>query len=86
MRSRRKWLWEFSKKIVRVVSVLFVLVIIYDCALLWMNPDSTAADSLVSNMSDVFKVTVVAYVVKAGFENVLKISKGDQECDWREGK
>ena len=30
-------------------------------------------------ISDVFKITVVAYAVKAGFENVCKIRKYDEE-------
>jgi Trk-type K+ transport system membrane component len=85
-KPRKTWLFEFSKRVVITVTVLYVLAMIYACVLIWLNPDSTAADTLVSNISDIFKATVVSYAVKAGFENVVKIHKDepDAECDWRE--
>lgn len=78
--NKRQWLWEFSKRIVVTVTVIFVAVIFYACMYLWINPDSSALISIIENMSDIFKVTVVAYAVKAGFENIHKIKKnGDRE-------
>lgn len=78
MKEKRKWLWEFSKKIVVTVTILFVAVFLFSTILLCFYPDSTALQSVIDNISDVFKVTVVSYAVKAGFENVLKIYKNPE--------
>ena len=77
--QKRKWLWEFSKKIVVTVTVLFCLTIIFASILMAFYPDSTAVQFLIDNISSVFIATVVAYAVKAGFENVFKIRKGNPE-------
>ena len=78
-RSKKRWLWEFSKKIVVTVTIIFVAVFLYSCILLCFYPDSTAIQSVIDNISDVFKVTVVSYACKAGFENITKIKKYDLE-------
>lgn len=74
--KKQDWLWEFSKKIVWIVTVMFVVIFVFSCFLLSFYPDSMAIQFVIENISDVFKVTVVAYAVKAGFENVFKIRKG----------
>lgn len=73
MNKEKAWLWEFSKKIVWIVTVMFVAVFLFSCIALIFYPDSTALQFLIDNISDVFKVTVVSYAVKAGFENITKI-------------
>ena len=78
-RSKKQWLWEFSKKIVVLVAIAFFIVLIYTLIFLIINPDSTAIQFLLDNVSDIFKVTVVSYAIKAGFENVVKIHKDDGE-------
>ena len=83
-KPRKTWLWEFSKRIVVAVAVLYMAVMVYACVLIWMNPDATAADTLISNASEIFKVTVVSYAIKAGFENVIKIHKDEPESEWRD--
>lgn len=83
-KPKRTWLWEFSKRVVVTVAFLYMAIMVYACVLIWLNPDATAADTLITNASDIFKATVVAYAVKAGFENIIKIHKDDPECDWRE--
>lgn len=75
IREKRNWLWEFSKKIVVTVTIIFVAVFLFSCTLLCIYPDSTALQSVIDNISDIFKVTVISYAVKAGFENVFKIRK-----------
>lgn len=77
--NRRQWLWEFSKKIVVLVAVVYAAALLHDRIFLWFYPDSTALPMLSEQMGDVFKVTVVAYAVKAGYENVVKIRKYDRE-------
>ena len=78
-KSKKQWLWEFSKKIVVLVAIAFFIVLIYTLIFLIINPDSTGIQFLLDNMSDIFKVTVVSYAIKAGFENVVKIHKDDGE-------
>lgn len=73
--TKRQWLWEFSKKIVVIVTFIYVAVTAFSCVCLWFNPDSTAVPTIIESLSDVFKITVVSYAVKAGFENVVKIKK-----------
>ena len=77
--SKKQWLWEFSKKIVVMVAVVYAAVILHDRIFLWIYPESTAMTVMSEQISDVFKITVVAYAVKAGFENVCKIRKYDEE-------
>ena len=78
-KTKKQWLWEFSKKIVVLVAIAFFIVLIYTLIFLIINPDSTGIQFLLDNMSDIFKVTVVSYAIKAGFENVVKIHKDDGE-------
>ena len=82
MKEKRKWLWEFSKKIVVTVTIIFVAVFLFSCILLCIYPDSTAIQSVIDNISDIFKCTVISYAVKAGFENVFKISKNPKESEY----
>lgn len=77
--NKKQWLWEFSKKIVVLVAIAFFIVLLYTLVFLIINPDSTAIQFLLDNVSDIFKVTVVSYAIKAGFENVIKIHKDDGE-------
>lgn len=78
-RTKKRWLWEFSKRIVVTVTIIFVTVFLFSCILLCFYPDSTALQSVIDNISDVFKVTVVSYAVKAGVENSISISKHYKE-------
>lgn len=79
MIRKRQWLWEFSKKIVVLVAIVFFIDLIYSRIFLIFNPDSTAITELTNQMTDIFKITVVSYAVKAGFENVIKIKKYNKE-------
>lgn len=87
MRKNKKWLWEFSKKIVVTVTIIFVAVFLFSIILLCFYPDSTAIQSVIENISDVFKVTVVSYAVKAGVQNAIVVSKHyDKDYDKEEEK
>lgn len=79
MKQKRQWLWEFSKRIVVTVAIAFFIALIYTFIFMIFNPDSTAIVSVFSDIKDIFKWTVLAYAVKAGFENVTKIKKYDKE-------
>lgn len=77
--NKVSWLWEFSKKIVWIVTIMFVAVFLFTSVLIIFYPDSTAVQFIIENISDVFKVTVVSYAVKAGFENIFKIRRNDYD-------
>lgn len=81
MKEKKNWLWEFSKKIFVTVTIIFVAVFLFSCIFLCFYPDSTAIQCVIENISDIFKVTVVSYAVKAGVENAIKISKYFKESD-----
>ena len=83
--NRRQWLWEFSKKIVVLVAVVYAAALLHDRIFLWFFPDSTSLPMLSEQTSEVFKATVICYAVKAGFENVTKIRKHymEEETDER---
>ena len=76
---KKKWLWEFSKRIVVLVAIAFFIVLVYTMVFLILNPDSTAIQFLLDNVSGIFKATVISYAVKAGFENVFKIKQSTEE-------
>lgn len=78
LNEKRRWLWEFSKKIVVTVTIIFVAVILFSCVFLWKNPESMAISTVIENISRIFEITVVSYAVKSGFENVTKIKKYDE--------
>lgn len=80
-KTKKTWLWEFSKRIVVAVAVIYVIAIIYSEVFMFFFPDSTAINGFVTDVSDVFKYTVVAYCVKAALENVTKIKKYPREDD-----
>ena len=83
--NRRQWLWEFSKKIVVLVAVVYAAALLHDRIFLWFFPDSTSLPMLSEQVSEVFRATVICYAVKAGFENVTKIRKHymEEEADER---
>lgn len=73
MKNKRSWLWEFSKKIVFTVTIIFVAVFIYVCVLMWRYPDSTAVNTVIENISHIFEVTVGGYLSKSLVENFVKL-------------
>lgn len=86
MGKERKWLWEFSKRIVVMVALLFAIVTAFVMVEIHIGRDSSTLDTIATMIADVFKWTVVAYAVKAGFENVTKIHRqGEQEKHEEDG-
>ena len=78
---KRRWLWEFSKRLVVVTAAAFFVVLILSAVHAFIFPESVATDRLLDDMTDVFKAVVVTYGIKAGFENVWKIAKNRRGID-----
>ena len=48
--NRKQWLWEFSKKIVVLVAVVYTAALLHDRIFLWFYPDNTALPMLSEQM------------------------------------
>lgn len=70
--NKRKWLWEFSKRLVVMCVVLYAIVQFYSMAVMVVSRDFSALSILVEQITDVLKTCVFGYFVKAGAENVIR--------------
>lgn len=74
-RSLEKWLIEFSKKVVLICVLLYIVVELFAMVVIWRYADTTAVAALISETSEVLRVGVFGYMIKAGIENWQKIRK-----------
>jgi hypothetical protein len=68
------WVWEFSKKLVLICSVLYVFSFFYSCIVMWKFLDFSCLGTFIEQASDILRTCVFGYFVKAGVENVVKIA------------
>ena len=80
-KSKRAWLWEFSKKIVVTCAVLYILSFFYACVVMIYAADYSYLGTYIEQATDVLKTCVFGYFVKAGIENVFKIKGSSAEND-----
>ena len=71
------WLWEFSKKIVVGLFVIYVLTYLFSWTLILLSGmygwNITFLDTLISETNSTFKVVIGGYLIKSMAENVIKI-------------
>ena len=71
------WLWEFSKKIVVGLFVIYVLTYLFSWTLILLSGmygwNITFLDTLISETNSTFKVVIGGYLIKSMTENVIKI-------------
>lgn len=79
--NKRKWLWEFSKRLVVMCVVLYAIVQIYSMVVMVVSRDFSALTILVEQITDVLKTCVFGYFVKAGAENVIREYRRKKEED-----
>jgi len=72
-KDEKKWLWEFSKRLVVACSIFYFLGIIFVCAIMCISGDVSAIPTLIDDLHDMLKVCIFGYFAKAGVENALKI-------------
>lgn len=72
--KERKWLWEFSKRLIVGVSIFSLLVTLFILFMIYKTQDMSYISNLIDAVADIFKVAVVGYLIKAGAENVVKVS------------
>ena len=71
------WLWEFSKKIVVGLFVIYVLTYLFSWILILLSGiygwNVTFLDTLISETNSTFKIVIGGYLIKSMAENVIKI-------------
>lgn len=79
------WLWEFSKKIVIGIFVIYVITYLFSWILIFTsgiyNWNISYLDTLLTETNSTFKVIIGSYLIKSMFENVMKISKNNQTTE-----
>lgn len=75
------WVWEFSKKLVLICSVLYVFSFFYSCVVMWKFFDFTYLGTFIEQSSDILRTCVFGYFIKAGIENVIKIRSNQRDDD-----
>lgn len=75
------WIQEYTKKIVTITFILFVLANMIFLGLGIMSYINSGGEmgyfnALVSEFHQTFREVIGGYIIKAGVENVLKISSG----------
>jgi hypothetical protein len=84
-KSKTKWIWEFSKRLVLLLSVAYFAVVVYAAAAMAATGCMDALGVLIENNAEILKVCVFGYFVKAGVENALKITKNNNDTPDEEG-
>lgn len=77
LKAKTAWIWEFSKRLVLLLSLAYFAVVVYAAAAMVATGCMDALGTLIENNADVLKVCVFGYFVKAGVENALKIARND---------
>ena len=70
--NKRKWLWEFSKKLVVMCVVFYAVIQVYSMVVMVVSKDFSALSILNEQVTEVLKTCVFGYFVKAGAENVIR--------------
>lgn len=80
------FLWEYSKKIVRALSIAYIIGMVLSFVTMWALKDATALPTVVEWLSKVFSTVVGCYFVKAAVENVFKIYFNSKPQSVKEGE
>lgn len=81
--SKRGWIWEFSKKVIRVVTIMYVMSFAYSvvATFYYMSISAEYAaclDTLITETNETFRYIVGGYLIKSGIENACKIVKNPE--------
>ena len=67
------WIWEFSKKLVIICSIIYVVSFVYSCWVMVAFQDLSYLGTFITESSEILRTCVFGYFVKAGVENAVKI-------------
>ena len=66
------WLWEFSKKVVWTVTLLYIVSFVFAMVLCWRElqfiGNTAAITTLITESNETFRVVVGGYLIKAGID------------------
>ena len=79
MKEKKKWLWEFSKRLVTALAILYFIGNIVAMVIMAVYQDFSSLGILLDNLTEVMKYCVFGYFVKAGVENAIKIKINNEE-------
>lgn len=71
------WVQEFSKKIIVIAFIVYLINTIYTLVLVYLSYSQgmlTGLDTLISETNQTFREVIGGYLIKAALENVFKIS------------
>lgn len=73
-----KWIQEFSKKIVTITFIIFVIINLFSLGLILYNYLNTSdlmyLDTLINEAHTTFREVIGGYIIKAATENAIKIT------------
>lgn len=78
MKEKKKWLWEFSKRIVVSCAILYFIGNIMAMIVMTVFQDFSSLGTLLDNLTTVMTTCVFGYFVKAGVENAIKIKNNNE--------
>ena len=78
-KSKKTWLWEFSKRLVTALSILYFIGNTVAMVIMLVYQDFSSLGTLLNNLTEVMKYCVFGYFVKAGVENAFKIRLSKEE-------
>lgn len=78
-KTKRNFLWvqEFSKKVIVILLILYVIYFaasLYGLYKMLLNDNITGFENLTTELNETFRFVVGGYLIKAGIENVTKIT------------
>ena len=76
--AKKKWLWEFSKRVVVACTLLYFVGNIVAMVVMVKFQDLSTLGTFLDNLGDMLKVCVFGYFVKAGVENAFKIQLNNE--------
>ena len=82
------WLWEFSKKIIVGLFIIYVITYIFSYALILLSAkcgwNISYLDTLITETNSTFKIIIGGYLIKSMTENVFKIKNNNSSSEVEE--
>lgn len=67
------WIWEFSKKVVLICFLLYIVVQLYAMIVMVKHCDFTYLGDLITQAGSIVENGIFGYLIKSGIENIIKI-------------
>lgn len=72
--SDKRWMMEFSKKILVALSICYIWMLLYAAFVMFYTKDISMLNVYIEQTTMVFSLGVVSYLLKSAIENVFKIN------------